>query len=416
MSGLRPLKELYHNKESIQIFLYRSLLLGCFIALIPPLFLFILSGNSFPLETIPLAFILGLCVEFLFVLRKLSKQGEINYEACDYRGVNLFSKKDIMLLAGFFVFFLVLTYGPPVVMNAMVESYEANGYFQNLSGSVFTDESDSVSKSKAILKWQEDNMRQHTTYNNSYQILFSNIHLIRRPKYEICLRITEKVDPRWTLISKGGACEENALAFAEFAQMAGIPVRVVYMNGEDHIFNQAFINESWITIDATRGEQGFNTPPDFYETAWGWNVSYAYAVHPNGTIEEVTQTYTDTANLTVTVVDENGNPVKAIKVSVYSNNREPHKYTNLTHSTNNRGACSLVVGGGNYTIEAQKESLYGEKTITIQEKNDKEIVITVEKDHLQWIYQRIPYTGVLAIIFAILAYMPVKLATIYLFS
>lgn len=324
-----------------------------------------------------------------------------------------FTKKEIFIL---FMIFLILISPMYVsgIMKSVVENYEKSGYFEDLAKSIFENKTGDVSKVKAILKWQEENMLTSSTYGNSYQILFSNIHIIIKP-VKICIRLSGHENPKWTLLSKCGACEEDALAFMELAKLGNITVRSIHIDGEDHNFDEVFMNGSWIIADPTQGvDRGYNVPLDFLENAWKLNISYAYAIYPNGTIEDVTNRYTNTSNLTLSLKDSGNNSIDNATVLVFSNNRYTHRYTNISCITNSSGTCRFVLGDGNYSIEVKKGLLFGEVKVGLEQGADQKLNLNLKNNYLKSLEKAIDTNQITYIILsAIISYILLALIKLY---
>jgi len=356
------------------IIAYKGIILGSIFAI-----LFSVSSNV----NIFYFFGLGIICAFLIALVEVFiLQNKIEIKRYDKKLFLMSSKKEIFIVSFFFLLLISPMYSSEI-MKLAVEHKEKIGYFQELAKSIFENKTDDVSKVKAILKWQEENMLTSSTYANSYQILFSNLNIIPKPP-KICIRLSGQENPKWTLISKCGACEEDALAFMELAKLGNITVRSIHMDGEDHVFDEVLINGSWIIIDPTQGTRnGYNVSHDFFEKAWKLNISYAYAIYPNDTVEDVTYRYTNISNLTLKLIDSRNNSVENATVLVFSNNRYDHWFTNLTCITDSRGTCKFTLGDGNYTIEANKGSLFGDARVALKEGTNQKVTLNVKEDYLR---------------------------------
>lgn len=176
----------------------------------------------------------------------------------------------------------------------------------------------------------------------------------------LCLRTFGDNDPLWILTSRCGSCGEYSNLFMEMANHAGLKVRRVHAPGEDHIWNEVFLNNSWIAVDPTNvflpTNNGFvNT--NFMEEN-GTNISYIYANYPNNnSIEDITYRYTNLTKIIVKTLDENGNPISNVKIKILSNNLNRRKEidTGLIKKSNSTGYCSFLIGGGSYTLIYEKE-------------------------------------------------------------
>jgi hypothetical protein len=180
-------------------------------------------------------------------------------------------------------------------------------------------------------------------------------------------------DSLWILTSKYGHCGEFALLFRDMCNEAGLEVSLVNCKGENHAWNEVKINGSWIIIDATKHHphlNGYNLSWDFMEkkvagdlegTSFG-NVSYVQAKFLNGTIIDVSKTYTNITSITIEVVDENGLAVTGLNVNLFSHNRGGTRNTEYSKNIDNNGECTFDIGGGEYTfiVDTWIPPLYGE--------------------------------------------------------
>lgn len=301
----------------------------------------------------------------------------------------------------FLILFLVIsspTY-TPYIINAVVKHYENDGYFEEMTKSVFDNETDDISKVKAALMWNKKELLPHNTYANSYQILYTNIFLIKRFPPLLCLRPLGNENGKWPLISRYGACGENSLAFMELIKTQNIPVKRIHIAAEDHSFNEVYINGSWIIIDPTLTwrniEDGYNVFPKYYENKWNLKVSYAFFEYPNGTIEDVTNKYTNTSTVIIKVFDTYNNPVENVSIYVFSNNKHPHRSTNLIATTDLYGISTFTLGDGNYTIELNKDSLFGTKTFELEDGIKKELNVTIKRDAIKNLFRIVFSNGTL---------------------
>lgn len=399
------LEEFVMFLKSFPIIACKGIILGLILAIL-------LSISS----TIGQVYILLYCIAVQFLISLIIffiKKEQPKIGDYDKRFFIKFTKKEILV---FSIFFLILISPMYVsgIMKSVVESYEKSGYFEDIAKSVFENKTDDVSKVKAILKWQEENMLTSNTYGNSYQILFSNIHIITKP-LKICIRLSGHENPKWTLISKCGACEEDALAFMELAKLGNITVRSIHMHGEDHNFDEVLVNGSWIIADPTqRVDKGYNVPLDFFENAWKLNISYAYAIYPNDTVEDVTYRYTNTSNLTLFLKDGHNYSVENATVLVFSNNRYDHRFTNLSCVTDSYGTCKFILGDGNYSIEAKKDLLFGEVRVGLEPGADQELTLNVKENYLKYFEKAIGTSQLTYIIlFTIISYILLILIKLY---
>ncbi len=201
---------------------------------------------------------------------------------------------------------------------------------------------------------------------------------------------TENPLPTWVMSVRRGACEENAILFAELACNAGVNTRVVFNHGEDHVWNEVWINNSWKHFDATLSKENRFDNPGFYERSkaeggWEKQLSYVYSINENGTISDVTKRYTETGNLIVKV-ERNGTPIENAKVIIKSGflmEDRPRSYKEpqfaVEDYTDNNGSCSFNLGKNNYTIIAQVAGKRAEIEVTLLENSSKTVDLHLEE-------------------------------------
>jgi len=252
-----------------------------------------------------------------------------------------------------------------------------------------------------ILEWfdrSKKNMYNYYYLNKKGMINFKLLPKIRIFLGEpyIGIRVFNDRDSLWILTSRYGHCGEYALLFRDMANAAGIEVRRIRCLGENHEWNEVKLNGSWVPVDATAVNlplrDGFVTF-DFMErkvagdmrTRQG-NVSYVYAEYLNGTIVDVTSSYTNLTNITILVVDDRGMPIPNARVEIFSHNRGGKRPTGLTKVTDSLGVCKLNMGGGDYTFEVKKGTiipLTGSKREKFSEGISYNLTIKLHKD---WTY------------------------------
>ncbi|MDD3492269.1 MAG: transglutaminase-like domain-containing protein [Candidatus Thermoplasmatota archaeon] len=217
----------------------------------------------------------------------------------------------------------------------------------------------------------------------------TGVSLITKEPY-IGIRSYSDDDAEWILTTRYGHCGEYALMFREMAHIADINVRKVSCYGENHEWNEVYIDSQWIVIDATRAgiaqDGGFNVSKDFMENkVKSGNVSYVTARYMNGTRVDVTSTYTNTTNVTVLVQDMDGRPIPDIDINIFSHNRGGARNIRMQNLKSNiTGMCTFSVGGGVYTVKATDKKfipLFGKTKITAYEQIDNnEVTLTVERE------------------------------------
>lgn len=281
---------------------------------------------------------------------------------------------------------------------------------EELIKDVDTDENKTI----AVLKWFDYNAGNiHNAYHLEHRgkaIIYplfwpfqirTRVSLITKEPY-IGIRVYKDEDSLWILTTRYGHCGEFALLFRDMANAAGLKVRRIVCPGENHEWNEVLIDNRWIVIDATRvgtaKDNGFDIPPSFMENKIAnekhilqGNVSYVYAEYANGTIVDVTSTYTNITNITIRVIDEKSRPLAGVKLRVISHNRDYRRDTKMPHLiTDKSGVCTFSIGGGKYTIKATKDGfipLHGKIKITaIENQPYNNATIYLKRDFTNIMY------------------------------
>jgi hypothetical protein len=273
-------------------------------------------------------------------------------------------------------------------------------------------------KTKSILEWF--NSKDNNIYNN-YQLTKKGTPGFGGPirfffgEPYIGIRVFNDRDSLWIMTSRYGHCGEYGLLFRDMADAAGLNVRKVTCSGEDHVWNEVFINSSWVVIDATRvgnsGDNGYDVSNDFMErkvagdrNTQDGNVSYVVAEYLNGTTVDVTDRYTQVVNLSIIALDESGNICPYVELKVISNNRYNNTDTKYDLQTNEHGMCNFTIGGGNYTFQSKSNEfipLFNQSTIILYEDSSTNNLTFVLKSH--WTKNNTLVYGILLIaIFIIL--------------
>jgi hypothetical protein len=240
---------------------------------------------------------------------------------------------------------------------------------ERIASDLVIDTENDYEKTLAVLEWfDEDNKNIYNDYHlyekdiKGFHPYFVNHFEIFGEEPYIGIRNFLYSSSLWILTSKFGWCGEFALLFRDIANACGLNVRQVVCNGEDHVWNEVLINGSWVRVDATKHhpqDNGFNLSKYFMERKVGTdipgvrygNVSYIYAEWLNGTRVDVTYRYTNLTNISLKVIDEEGNPISNIPVKLYSHNRVKKLYTGLSKNTNSTGECLFTIGGGDYSFK-----------------------------------------------------------------
>lgn len=282
-------------------------------------------------------------------------------------------KKRIALFIGIMLIYSSLFFGSYLWYN-IHSAFLSKQEIVATSAALCLNETDALTIMNKIADWLKSNVKWDTT---QYRFL---------PFY------WRKAHPpaSWVMSVKRGACEENAILFAELARNAGIKSRVIYNPGEDHVWNEVWLNGSWRHFDATLPEEDRSDNPGFYERSrdeggWGKQLSYVYSVDSDGTICDVTNTYTKTGNLVVNV-ERNGFPIENVEVNVQSTflmETRPESYRQsrlaVDGYTNDNGSCSFNLGENNYTIIAQLGDERAESNVTLLEDTCATIILHLAK-------------------------------------
>ena len=164
--------------------------------------------------------------------------------------------------------------------------------------------------------------------------------------------------------------------------MANLTVRSAHNAGEDHNWDEVFIDGRWIIVDP--GWPIFNPSPDFYERNRSLNISFVYGTYPNGTIVDLTERYTNVSLLKVSVVDEKNNPIEGAIVRFDSFNYFKNGWEIYNCTTDKEGICKLKLGGGRYRVRVFVGNgvvgYYNEVIFDLTEGEEKEIRIVIKKN------------------------------------
>lgn len=318
-------------------------------------------------------------IKYASSLRAYLKQ-EISIFKKTLQSVLPSKKESVALFMVVFVLATPLYFNKDIGMPSFVNNYEYAGYFKSLEP-VYASGNDSV-KVKNIINWSTTHFND--LYAGMFALTFDPMIMGNLMPPTLTIRPDQRntsLASQYVLIVQNGNCGESALASMGLAQMAGIPVRRVVFHGEDHSFTEMFVDGRWMTIDPLTGYDGngYDVPPRFYEKNWGYKVSYAEAVYPNGSIEDVTDRYTDIGTIIVTVLDQSNHTVANATVSVNSLNRA-NAPTNLTKTTGIDGSVDLKLGDGRYQITASNNTLIGstDNSVSLNASETKKVTVTLK--------------------------------------
>lgn len=202
----------------------------------------------------------------------------------------------------------------------------------------------------------------------------------------IAVRTYSDDHPCWMLTSEFGHCGEYANLYRYMCHQIGLEVRKVCTDGEDHCWNEVYINDTigWKLVDATtvslsEGKNGYdNVNKSWMKQKLGGNLSHVAAQGVNGEYVDITNNYTTVVNVTVKTSNVQGYPVSDAVIKVFSHNRyEEERFTKIKGRTDNNGEYTFSIGVGNYTIKAQKDGLRGINSSIIS-NDDSTISISIQ--------------------------------------
>jgi len=155
-----------------------------------------------------------------------------------------------------------------------------------------------------------------------------------------------------------GSCGEHSILTNALGRAVFIPTRLANNWGEDHVWNEfydAVQNGSWHHWDITG--PGIDDP-ERYERDWGKDISTVWSHRGDDFVYGITEKYTPTSQVTVNVVDRNGDPVDGACVvmeSEYFVRTNPTYWPvptiSLWNYTDTHGQTVFDLGGNYYTID-----------------------------------------------------------------
>ncbi len=187
-----------------------------------------------------------------------------------------------------------------------------------------------------------------------------------------------------------GRCGEESTFTVAALRSVGIPARQVYTprwahTDDNHAWVEAWVNGKWFFLGACEPEPVLNM---------GWFNGPAYRgmlmhtkafgryngpeevmdITDNYTEINVTENYAPTAEATVTIVDESGNPVEGADVEFKIFNYAEF-YTVANKKTDVKGKTALSAGKGDLLVWATKDNKYGYGKVSFGKDNDVQIVL-----------------------------------------
>jgi len=159
-----------------------------------------------------------------------------------------------------------------------------------------------------------------------------------------------------------GSCGEYSILTNALGRAVFIPTRLANNWGEDHVWNEFYdevSNGTWHHWDTTVPAID---DPEMYERDWGKDISTVWSIRGDDYAYGITEKYTPTCRLTITVVDRNGTPVDGACVvmeSEYFVRHNPYYWPVPTISfwnyTDQDGKCTFELGENYYTIDVMSE-------------------------------------------------------------
>jgi hypothetical protein len=231
-------------------------------------------------------------------------------------------------------------------------------------------EKDTFKKIETIVSWEAKNFTYVYDRTPDFLLRGYPIYFNSGIKVRAMLPLIPELsnNPQWIAYFKVGGCGELAYLFDEVARRSGIESRIVGTRGEDHLWNEAKIDEQWITIDPTiyfnnyysnRTDIWFNNSK-FYEQNW-FNLSKVLVINTN---EDVTRKYTDTGILKVFFAE----PSDRVIVKATKNGKLLYVWAAELNSSK----LEIELGGKNYTVIAEKNII--PYLISLKETKELEMI------------------------------------------
>ncbi len=292
----------------------------------------------------------------------------------------LWEKWSLAILIPLLMLFLFPTYSPFIV-GSIADSNEDR--VESLAEKITKNSESDIEKARALYNWSYRGAGNIAgVYNKDILLRIYPLNIYSEYPY-FCIRLKGHDNPLWVLTSRCGACDEYSLIYMELADAAGLNVRSIHNRGEDHNWDEVIIDDNSIIVDPSWPK--YNSSHSFYDNRRGGevNLSYAYALYPNGTKKDVTRDYTEVGNITLRLLNAQEENLPNISVQVFSNNYKKGTNTGLSCTSNGNGECTFTLGGGNYTFKAEQESLinplFNRTTLSVEEGKNKTINIFLKR-------------------------------------
>lgn len=363
-----------HNMERMRLYL------GCivFIILLLPLYF----TSSYPFQGL-LFPIIGMVVFILEVYHLIRR----HLSATQKNGFVRVTRIKLLISKSSIIFLVILfgLYASQFFLSYFIESssFDNLQIVKTLSYEITKNATTDFQKAEMIYDWMvlPENMRN--SYGVPILIVYPlSITLTKDvPFVTPCVRIFDHTNPEWIANSRCGSCLEYSLLYQLLAENSNLTVRSVHNPGEDHSFDEVYINGDWIVVDPSMNR--FNSSRDFYEKDRGLDISYVFAEYPNGTKEDITYLYSSLCDLSVHTIDINGNNLSKSIVRFLSNNYRSSSDTGLICTTSDDGVCNVSIGCGRYTLFATGENgYYSRESFVLDNSTSKDIVLKTGFDIL----------------------------------
>ena len=199
--------------------------------------------------------------------------------------------------------------------------------------------------------------------------------------------------PLATVRTAFGRCGEESTLLVAALRSVGIPARQVYTprwahTDDNHAWVEAWADGEWHFLGACEPEPvldlgWFNAPASrgmlMHTRVFGYyqGKEDVMDITPNHTEINITENYAPTADLTVRVVDEAGNPVAGASVEFKLYNYAEF-YTVVTKQTGADGTCGLNAGKGDMLVWASKDGRFGFSKVTFGQQ--QELTVKLDKE------------------------------------
>ncbi|MDR2084435.1 MAG: transglutaminase domain-containing protein [Bacteroidales bacterium] len=197
--------------------------------------------------------------------------------------------------------------------------------------------------------------------------------------------------PLATIKTAFGRCGEESTFTVTALRAVGIPARQCYTprwahTDDNHAWVEVWVDGEWYFLGACEPDAELNMgwfalPATrtmmVHSNAFGKYTGNDEVTHKTNLFSRINMhdNYTDTKNIKVKVIDENGNPVENAKVKFKLYNYAEY-YPIATINTNPQGEASLTTGYGDLLIWANKDDKYNYQKFDVRENDNIVIALT----------------------------------------